>query len=137
MTISDSAFRFFDACETGKGWNGCATWCKPDATFTAQADSLKDVTTLSAYCDWMRDLLVPVPNGRYALKAMAVDDERKVALAFAEFHGTHTVDGPVPATGKNVVADYVYSMEFDNDGQIKHMTKIWNDGHSLKQLGWA
>jgi hypothetical protein len=27
-------------------------------------------------------------------------------------------------------------MEFDGD-KIRHMTKIWNDGHSLKQLGWA
>jgi hypothetical protein len=26
-------------------------------------------------------------------------------------------------------------MEFDGN-QIKHMTKIWNDAHSLKQLGW-
>jgi hypothetical protein len=30
----------------------------------------------------------------------------------------------------------VYVMEFA-DGKIRHMTKIWNDGFSLKQLGWA
>ena len=33
-------------------------------------------------------------------------------------------------------ADYVYVMEFDGD-RIRHMTKIWNDAISLKQLGWA
>jgi ketosteroid isomerase-like protein len=42
----------------------------------------------------------------------------------------------VPATGKKIAADYVYAMEFDG-GKIRRMTKIWNDGHSLKQLGWA
>ena len=30
---------------------------------------------------------------------------------------------------------YVYVMDFDGD-RIRHMTKIWNDGISLKQLGW-
>ncbi len=39
-------------------------------------------------------------------------------------------------TGKSVAADYVYMMEFDGD-KIRHMTKVWNDGQSLKQLGWA
>jgi len=27
-------------------------------------------------------------------------------------------------------------MEFE-EGRIRHMTKIWNDGISLKQLGWT
>jgi hypothetical protein len=27
-------------------------------------------------------------------------------------------------------------MQFDGD-KIRHMTKIWNDSISLKQLGWA
>jgi len=27
-------------------------------------------------------------------------------------------------------------MQFDGD-RIKHMTKIWNDTISLRQLGWA
>src|SRR6188474_391212 len=31
---------------------------------------------------------------------------------------------------------YVYVMQFDGD-KIRHMTKIWNDAISLKQLGWA
>lgn len=136
MSLHDTATRFFDACETGKGWDGCLEWCHPDAGFAAQADALAEVTTLAAYCDWMRDLLVPVPDGRYELAAMAVDEKRKTALAFATFHGTHTVDGPVPATGNTVASDYVYAIAFDGD-KIRHMTKIWNDGHALKQLGWA
>ena len=42
----------------------------------------------------------------------------------------------MPPTGKTIAADYVYAMELNGD-KIRHMTKIWNDGHSLKQLGWA
>lgn len=136
MGIRESAARFIDACETGKGWNECRQWCHSNASFSAQADALAEVTTLAAYCDWMRDLLGPLADGRYELKAMAIDEERKTALAYAVFHGTHTVDGPVPATGRSVASDYVYAIAFDGD-QIRHMTKIWNDGHALKQLGWA
>src|SRR5258707_12778309 len=44
--------------------------------------------------------------------------------------------GPVPPTGKSAEADYVYVMDFDGD-KIRHMTKIWNDGLTMRQLGWA
>jgi predicted ester cyclase len=136
MSVQESANQFFDACETGKGWDVCSSWCLPNASFSAQAGALAEVTTLAAYCDWMKGLLVPIPDGHYELKSMAIDNDRQIALAYAVFHGTHTVEGPVPPTGKTVAADYVYSMEFQ-DGKIRHMTKIWNDAHSLKQLGWA
>ena len=134
--ITDIAELFFDACETGKGWEGCSTHCHADASFSAQADALAEVTTLAGYCDWMQGLLVPIPDGRYELKSFSADEERQVVTAFAVFHGTHTVEGPVPPTGKTAASDYVYAMEF-RDGKISHMTKIWNDSHALKQLGWA
>jgi len=41
--ILDQAKSFFDACETGKGWEGCRDYCHPDATFSAQADALADI----------------------------------------------------------------------------------------------
>ena len=57
--------------------------------------------------------------------------------AVAVFHGTQTgPGGPGEPTGKVVAADYVYAMQFKGD-RIQHMTKIWNDGISLQQLGWA
>ncbi len=135
-TIRDTAEQFFDACETGKGWAGCQQYCRPDASFSAQADALSGVTTLQGYADWMKGLFTPAPDGRYELKSFAVDEGRGNVIAYAVFHGTHTGEGgPVPATGKAVAADYVYVMDFDGD-RIRHMTKIWNDGISLKQLGW-
>jgi hypothetical protein len=71
------------------------------------------------------------------MKAFACDEDRNTVVAAAIFHGTQTGEGgPVPPTGKTVAADYVYTMQFNGD-KISHMTKIWNDGHSMKQLGWA
>lgn len=136
MSIMDNANSFFDACETGKGWDGCKDFCHSGASFSCQADALADVTTVEAYCEWMKGLLVPVPDARYEIKAMSLDSERNAVTVYAVIHGTNTVDGPVPATGKTLVADYVYAMQFDGD-KLSHMTKIWNDGHSLRQLGWA
>lgn len=137
MSLMDDAKAFFDACETGKGWAGCAQYCAPDASFACQSAALAEVVTLEAYADWMKGLFTPVPDGRYELKGFALDEERNMALAFAVFHGTQTGEGgPVPPTGNTVASDYVYAMEFA-DGRITHMTKIWNDGQALAALGWA
>ena len=136
-SIKDSAQQFFDACETGKGWAGCKQFCHPAATFSAQTGALAGITTLEGYTDWMKGLFTPVPDGSYELRSFAVDDGRNSVLAYAVFRGTHTGNGgPVPPTGKRVEADYVYAMQFDGD-RIRHMTKIWNDGISMQQLGWA
>ena len=136
-SIKETAERFFDACETGQGWKGCQQYCDIGATFSAQAGALAGVDTLEAYTDWMKGLLIPVLDGRYEVRSFAVDEERKNVAAYGVFRGTHTGEGgPVPPTGNRVEADYVYVMQFEGD-KIRHMTKIWNDGISLQQLGWA
>ena len=135
--ILEQAKLFFDACETGKGWEGCRAFCHSEATFSAQADALVGIETLEAYVEWMKNLLTPIPDGRYELKFLAEDQERNCVSASAVFHGTQTgPGGPGEPTGNTVAAEYVYVMEFDGDG-IRHMTKIWNDAVSLRQLGWA
>jgi len=134
-SIKETAQRFFDACETGKGWAVCQQYCHPGATFSAQVGALAGVETLQGYTDWMKNLLTPLPDGSYEVRSFAVDTERNNVSAFGVFRGTHTGSGgPVPPMGKRVEADYVYVMQFDGD-KIRHMTKIWNDGISLKQLG--
>ena len=131
------ARRFFDACETGKGWDGCREYCDPQASFSCQSGALAEIDTLAGYCEWMKDLLTPIPDAHYELKFFAEDSERNLVAAFAVFHGTQTgPGGPVEPTGKRIAADYVYAMEFDGD-RIRHMTKVWNDTISLQQLGWA
>ena len=85
----------------------------------------------------MKGLLVALADGRYEVRSFGVDEQRQNVSAFGVFRGTHTGEGgPVPPTGKAAEADYVYVMEFDG-ARIRHMTKIWNDGLTLKQLGWA
>ena len=133
----ESAKQFFEGCETGKGWDVCNEFCHPEATFASQTTALAGISTLEDYCEWMKNLFTPVPDGHYELKFFAMDETTNSAAAFAIFHGTQTGEGgPVPATGNSISADYVYHMEFDGD-RIKHMTKIWNDIISLQQLGWA
>jgi len=135
--ILETAKLFFEACETGRGWEGCSEYCHPDATFSAQAGALADLSTLDGYTEWMKGLFTPVPDGRYELPFFAEDQERNCVAAYAVFHGTHTGQGgPIEPTGKSVAADYVYNMQFEG-GRIQHMTKIWNDTVSLQQLGWS
>ncbi|PUB17234.1 ester cyclase [Yoonia sediminilitoris] len=137
MTHQETATAFFEACETGQGWDACKAFCHEGATFSCQADALAETTTLAAYADWMKGLFTPVPDGRYKLTAFATDEARGTVVATAEFHGTQTGEGgPVPPTGKSVVSDYAYVIQFDGD-RISHMTKIWNDVHALRGLGWA
>jgi predicted ester cyclase len=136
-TMKATAASFFDACESGKGWEACRQYCHPDATFSAQADALAGVETVAAYTDWMKGLFTPMPDGRYEIRSFAVDEERGNIAAYGVFRGTHTGEGgPVPPTGRSVEADYVYVMSFDGE-RIRHLTKIWNDVKSLQQIGWA
>jgi predicted ester cyclase len=135
--VLEVARAFFDACETGRGWEVCREFCAPDASFSAQAEPLEDVHTLEQYTDWMKGLLTIVPDGLAELKSLALDEDRNNVMAYGVFSGTHTGDGgPVPPTGRSATADYVYVMDFEGD-RIRHMTKIWNAGITLRQLGWA
>jgi len=83
----------------------------PDATFSAQAKPIAGRETLASKTE---------QRGRVR-----------------SFHGTHTgPGGPVRATGRSISTDYVYVMQLAGD-KISHMTKIWNAGLALKDLGWA
>ncbi|MBI0435851.1 ester cyclase [Roseomonas sp. KE0001] len=132
----EQARAFFTACEAGLGWDACRAYCAPDATFLAQAAALAGVTTVQQYTEWMRDLLEVLTDGSYELKSFAADEERGNVCAYATFSGTHLAGGPMPPTGKATTTDYVYVMQFEG-GRIVHMTKIWNSGYALRELGWA
>jgi predicted ester cyclase len=134
-SIADVASRFFTACEAGKGWEACKSYCKSDATFACQAEPLADMKTLQQYTDWMQGMMTILPDGRYELRSFATDVDRGNVTAYAVFCGTHTGQGGPPPTGKSTRTDYVYSMDFDGD-KIRHMTKIWNAGWALTELGW-
>lgn len=48
-SILEQAKSFFEACETGKGWDACSPYCHPEATFSAQAGALAGVETVEGY----------------------------------------------------------------------------------------
>ena len=136
-SIAGIAKEFFAVCDSGKGWEACKKHCRPDATFAAQAEPLGEIRTLQQYADWMKGLMGILPDGHYEVKSFATDADRNNVLIYGVFHGSHTgPGGPVPPTGKRATTDYVYLLEFDGE-KIRHMTKIWNAGWALKQLGWA
>lgn len=137
MSMEQTARDFFEACETGGGWEACKSFCTEGASFACQADALAETTTLEGYTEWMKGLLGPIPDGRYELTAFAADEDRHTVVASAVFHGTQTgAGGPGTPTGRTVTSDYAYVMRFDG-ARIAHMTKIWNDAQALRQLGWA
>ena len=137
-SIRETAAAFFDACETGQGWAACEQYCHPDASFAAQADTFAGLDTLEGYTEAMKGLLEgPLPGATYEMKAFAVAEDRHSVTGFAVFKGAHTGEGgPIPPSGSRVETDYVYVMEFEGD-RIRHMTKIWNDGYAMRQLGWG
>ncbi len=134
--ITQTAEAFFEACENGKGWEGCKAYCTTDATFASQAEPLAETKTVREYAEWMKGLLTVLTDGVYEVKSFATDAERNNVSAYGVFSGTHLAGGPCPPTGKKARTDYVYVMQF-KDGKIAHMTKIWNSGQAFKQLGWA
>ena len=123
MSISETAMAFFDACETGRGWDACRPWCAEDAGFACQAEMLADVTTLAGYCDWMKGLIEAVPDGRYEMKAHGPGADGASWMAYAVFKGTMKDEA---GGAKPIASDYVYVMTFDG-GKVAGMTKIWND----------
>jgi steroid delta-isomerase-like uncharacterized protein len=137
VSIAEVAQAFFDACEIGKGWEVCSAYCTPDATFAAQAEPLLELKTLEQYTNWMKAISTVLPDASYEVKSFATDTARNNVAAYGVFHATHTGEGgPVPPTGRRTSTDYVYVMQFEG-GKIAHMTKIWNAGLALKDLGWA
>jgi predicted ester cyclase len=136
-TITEIAKQFFEACEAGRGWDVCHVYCTQAASFSSQAEPLAGIQTLQGYVDWMKGLLTFMPNGQYVIRSFATDEARKSVCAYGVFSATHTNEGgPTAPTGKSTTTDYVYVMEFDGD-KIHHMTKIWNAGWAMKELGWT
>jgi hypothetical protein len=72
-SITETAKAFFAACEAGKGWEACRSYCTSDATFSAQAEPLAEIKTLRDYTEWMKGLLETLTDGTYDLKSFATD----------------------------------------------------------------
>ena len=51
--ILKEARQFFEACETGKGWEACKSYCQPGATFSAQSGAIADIDSVEDCTEWM------------------------------------------------------------------------------------
>ncbi len=82
-------------------------------------------------------MFTPFPDARYEIKSFAADPERNNVSAFAVFHAQpHRPRGPGTAQRQVAQDRLSHVMQFTGD-KISHMTKIWNDGLALKQVGWG
>ena len=138
MSAFDNATRFFHACESLQGWQGCQPYVAPDASFRAQSEPLADMETVEAYTEWMAGVgKGPLRGCSYDLHTAAWDEASRTATFFATFTGRHTGEGgPVPPTSRETRTDYVYVLTMSRDGKVEKMVKIWNAPWALKELGW-
>ena len=138
MTAFENAKKFFIACESSKGWEGCQPHVAEGATFRAQSEPLIEVTTVQAYCDWMAGLgKITLPGATYDLHLAAFDETTNSAIFFATFHARHTGEGgPVPPTNKETHTDYVYVLKMNDENKVASMVKVWNAPWALRELGW-
>lgn len=78
------------------------------------------------------------PDAAFTVRSATWDEERKIVCHSAVYHCTHTGSGgPCAATNKHADTDYFYEVQMNDEGKVVSMLKVWNDGHCLKQLGWA
>jgi hypothetical protein len=138
MSAFENARKFFDACDTPAGWEGCKEYVAEGATFFAQSEPLVDIATVEAYCEWMVGFGTGIaPGSTYDLHASGYDEDNRTAMFFATYHATHTGDGgPVPPTNKETHSHYAYFLTMNDDSKVEKMVKVWNAPWALKELGW-
>ena len=133
--MRETAEQFFDACETGKGWDGCAPYCHPGATFAGQTAALAGIDTLEAYTEWMKDLLTPLPDGTAEVRSFAVDEVRHNVAAYGIFRGTHTGDFMgIPASGKPVEMRSIDIWRIEDGMFVEHWDEL-NLMEMFQQMG--
>jgi len=139
MAAFDTATKFFHACETLQGWEGCKEFVAPRASFYAQSEPLTDIHSVEAYCDWMAVVgKGPLEGCSYKLHSSSYDEANRTATFVATFTASHVGEGgPVPPTRKETNTDYVYSLTMNDQGKVEKMRKVWNAGWALRELGWA
>ena len=125
MSAFDNARTFFEACDTGTGWDGCNQYVSEGASFIAQSEPLVDITTVEAYCEWAKGFgTVTAPGATYELHSSSYDEQTRTAVFFATYHARHTGEGgPVPPTQKETHTHYVYCITMNEAEKVEKMVK--------------
>ena len=81
MSAFENAQRFFHACETPLGWEGCQAYVADGASFVAQSEPLVEVKTVQAYCEWIKGFgTVTAAGAHYELHAQGYDEAKRQAV---------------------------------------------------------
>ena len=138
MNTLENAIRFFENCESGKGWEACKDYVEGKGKFTAQSEPFADLKEIKEYVDQMAGLAqVTMPGCSFEIHASAFDESTGTALVFATFTGTHSGDGgPVPPTNKTTNSHYVFALKMNGQGKVESLTKIWNSSWAFREIGW-
>jgi hypothetical protein len=83
--IAQVAWSFYEACEAGKGWEVCSAYCKPDASFSAQAEPLADTRSLQAYTGWMKGLIGFMPDAAMSFSRSRPTTKGKTSVLMPRF----------------------------------------------------
>lgn len=139
MTTFEIAEKFFHACESLEGWEGCKRYVADGAPFTGQCEPLVDIDSVEGYCEWMKGFGSVTAKGcSYDVHSAAWDENQSSAIFFATFHGTHVGEGgPVPPTNQTTASHYVYVVTMNSAGKVASLTKIWNAPWAMRELGWG
>jgi len=128
-----------EALDTGGAFDEIAHLVATDAPFMCQADALKDISTVEGYLEWTTGFATGIaPGCSYKIHCTSCDEDTRMVSSFRTFTAKHTGEGgPVPATNKETNTDYCYIVKMDKENKVESLTKVWNDGNALRDLGWA
>lgn len=130
-TPANVAQKFFDCCESGKGWAGCSQYVKSEtATFKIQAvnalpgPNVTDNKKVKDYLEWIAGVVKEFGDkATYEVKASSYDSDTDTALFFAVFMG---------------YSEYVYTINMDpKEMKVSGMTKVWNDQYAFNHMPGA
>jgi hypothetical protein len=79
MSAFDNAQRFFHACETPLGWEGCKAYVAEGVSFVAQSEPLTEVHTVQAYCEWIKGFGTVTAAGAHYVYILTMDTNDQVA----------------------------------------------------------
>ena len=92
---------------------GCSAYCESRRDVRGAGERVGGRPRVEGCAEWMKGMLVVLPDARYELKSFAVDAERRTSPPTPSSTArTRGKGGPVPPTGKSASTDYVYVMDF-------------------------
>jgi hypothetical protein len=86
MSAFENAKKFFEACETPKGWEACKPYVAEGARFESQCEPLTEIDSVKAYAEWMIGFIRDIaPESNYDLHTSSYDEATRTAMFFGNY----------------------------------------------------